>query len=157
MIREGTFQEDLYYRLNIIPIYIPRVRKEDIIPLIYHFLKGLNYKYGLNRSFTHEALTSLQNHEWPGNVQELQNIVERISLISTNSKIDIQDIQNEMAFSQDRTQSAQSDINTANRASSEKIQPLKSKLEEVEFNLIQETIDLFPSVRKAALIILGFV
>lgn len=149
MVREGTFREDLFYRLNIIPIYIPplRKRKEDIIPLIYHFINGVNQKYGLNRSFTWNALTSFQNYDWPGNVRELQNLVERITLMSTNSEIDIQDIQKEMTFSKNQINET---VPSAAPSSSIEILPLKLKLDEVESALIREALDVFPSIRKAA-------
>lgn len=149
MIGEGTFREDLFYRLNIIPIYIPslRERKEDIIPLIYHFLNGVNHKYGINRVFTWEALASFQNYDWPGNVRELQNLVERITLMSTKSEIGIQDIQNEMKFGRNHpTENYQSAITT----SSVEIKPLKEKLEEIEAALIVQALDAYPSIRKTA-------
>lgn len=79
MIREGTFREDLYYRLSVIPLMIPplRERKDDIKLLMYHFLK--KYNTFMNRKitgFTKEVEELYMNHDWPGNVRELENAVE---------------------------------------------------------------------------------
>jgi PAS domain S-box-containing protein len=87
-VKEGRFREDLYYRLNVIPIEIPplRDRKEDILPLTLHFLKQLNQKYKLNRQLTSEVMDQLSQYSWPGNVRELQNIIERL-LVTSDSMI----------------------------------------------------------------------
>lgn len=150
MIQEGTFREDLFYRLNIIPIYIPalRDRKEDIIPLIYHFLHGFNQKYGINRTFTQPALASFQQYDWPGNVRELQNLVERITLMSPKSEIDVQDIHTELQFSQ-RGHAA--DDNQIFHSSSINVAPLKQQVEELETSIIIQALEVFPSIRQAAL------
>ncbi|CDQ38565.1 MULTISPECIES: sigma 54-interacting transcriptional regulator [Virgibacillus] len=80
MVREGTFREDLYYRINVIPIVVPplRDRTEDIPLLAYHFLQQLNLKYGKEYYFSQEALNLLEVYSWPGNIRELQNIIERL-------------------------------------------------------------------------------
>lgn len=80
MVKSGEFREDLYYRLNVIPLYLPplRERKEDIPVLAHSFVRKLNQKMGLSiKGFTPEALQKLQEHDWPGNVRELGNVVER--------------------------------------------------------------------------------
>ncbi|MEQ6360666.1 hypothetical protein V7D15_13550, partial [Thermoanaerobacter thermohydrosulfuricus] len=76
--QKGLFREDLYYRLNVLPIYIPplRNRKEDIIPLLKEFLEG-NKKL----NFTKEAEDILINYDWPGNVRELQNTASYIAIM----------------------------------------------------------------------------
>lgn len=79
-IEEGTFREDLYYRLNVLPIHIPplRKRKNDFYPLILHLIKKFNQEYGRKvESIDDEALSLLKNYSWPGNVRELQNIIGR--------------------------------------------------------------------------------
>jgi DNA-binding NtrC family response regulator len=80
MTKDGTFREDLYYRLNIFPIEIPplRERREDIPHLAYHFLRKYNIELG--RSVTHitaEAMKLLLSHDWPGNARQLENIIQR--------------------------------------------------------------------------------
>ncbi|TQR18882.1 PAS domain S-box protein [Psychrobacillus soli] len=149
MIANGMFREDLYYRLNVIPITIPALkeRKDDIIPLIYHFLNGINHKYGLNRKFSIDALNSFANYDWPGNVRELQNLVERIALMSVNSEIDINDLQKELQFNR----GAQFSL-TASEPSNyiDEVEPLKLRIESFEAKIIKDTIGNFPSIRQAA-------
>jgi DNA-binding NtrC family response regulator len=80
MIREETFREDLYYRLNIVPIYLPalRERQEDIPVLAVHFLKKYAEEMGKKiKGFTPEAMEKLMRYPWPGNVRELENVIER--------------------------------------------------------------------------------
>lgn len=79
-IEEGTFREDLYYRLNVLPIHIPplRKRKKDFYSLITHLIHKFNQEYGRNvEDIDRVALNRLQNYDWPGNVRELQNIIGR--------------------------------------------------------------------------------
>ena len=80
MIKEETFREDLYYRLNIVPIYLPvlRERQEDIPVLAVHFLKKYAEEMGKKiKGFTPEAMEKLMRYPWPGNVRELENVIER--------------------------------------------------------------------------------
>jgi len=84
LVEEGKFREDLYYRLNVIPIHVPplRERREDIPILIEHFLNEFNKKYSKNVRFTREALQILLEYDYPGNVRELSNIIERIVILN---------------------------------------------------------------------------
>ncbi|UCG77973.1 MAG: sigma-54-dependent Fis family transcriptional regulator [Nitrospirota bacterium] len=85
-VKEGKFREDLYYRLNVIPVLIPplRERKEDIPLLVEHFLK----KFGVTkRRFGNSAMAALVEHEWKGNVRELENIIERVVTLSEEEVI----------------------------------------------------------------------
>lgn len=86
MVEEGGFREDLYYRLNVIPIYLPplRKRKEDILPLAFDFLERYNRKHNTEKSFSVEVCNLLEAYNWPGNVRELENMVERMVVISDN-------------------------------------------------------------------------
>lgn len=79
-IEEGKFREDLYYRLNIIPIDIPplRMRKEDIGHLALYFVKKFNKEYKMDKSIVFDAIEALENYDWPGNARELSNVIERI-------------------------------------------------------------------------------
>jgi two-component system nitrogen regulation response regulator NtrX len=88
-IKMGNFREDLFWRLNVVPIQVPllRERVEDIPLLIADFVESFTHK-GLGRkSFTDEALTVMMRHTWPGNVRELRNFVERIVIMSTDENI----------------------------------------------------------------------
>ena len=92
---DGTFREDLYYRINVIPIYLPplRERKEDIPLLVNYFLDRVikEGKVGV-KSISSEALDILMEYGWPGNVRELENTAERIALLSKNSEICSEDL-----------------------------------------------------------------
>jgi transcriptional regulator with GAF, ATPase, and Fis domain len=80
MIKEETFREDLYYRLNIVPMYLPSLkeRQEDIPMLAIHFLKKYSEEMGKTiKGFTPEAMERLIRYHWPGNVRELENVIER--------------------------------------------------------------------------------
>lgn len=90
MVEAGTFREDLFYRLNVIPIHIPplRERTEDISLLAFHFLQQLNEKYGCNYHLTPDAVNVLEFYPWPGNVRELQNIIERLVVTAESPAID---------------------------------------------------------------------
>ncbi|MDB6056123.1 MAG: atoC, partial [Verrucomicrobiales bacterium] len=94
-IKEGTFREDLYYRLNVIPITLPslRERKEDIPLLVMHFLKKKgNPVAGTGYRITKKALEVLLAHDWPGNVRELENAFERAFALCDNNLIRIADL-----------------------------------------------------------------
>ncbi len=83
------FRQDLYYRLSVIPIKIPplRERKEDIVPLVEHFLKLYNDKYNRGVSISPEVFNLLNEHSWPGNIRELKNIIERFIVLSVKNTI----------------------------------------------------------------------
>jgi len=84
MVSDGEFRTDLYYRLNVLPIHIPplRDRRDDIPKLAYHFLRIFCKKMGRRiQGFSDEALTSLIYHDWPGNVRQLKNVVERLVIM----------------------------------------------------------------------------
>ena len=82
MIEKNEFREDLYYRINIITLEIPRLkdRKSDIFPLLKLFLDKYNKKYGLKRTIANSSIDALVEYDWPGNIRELENTVERLVL-----------------------------------------------------------------------------
>jgi DNA-binding NtrC family response regulator len=90
MIKDGTFMEDLYYRLNIVPIYLPPLkdRQEDIPLLAVHFLKKYAEEMGKAiKGFTPEAMEKLMRYAWPGNVRELENVIERTVVMMENEEM----------------------------------------------------------------------
>jgi DNA-binding NtrC family response regulator len=97
-IEAGSFREDLYYRLNVIPIEVPplRKRKSDIPLLINHFLKRLGGRRRHERkrmkSFSDQATDLLMEYDWPGNIRELENMIERLSVLVENDVIQVQDL-----------------------------------------------------------------
>jgi len=88
-VREKKFREDLYYRLQVVPITIPplRERKGDILPLIFHFLQEINDRYSWNKEILPAAMKALYEYHWPGNVRELKNIIERMVVMSDEEEI----------------------------------------------------------------------
>jgi phosphotransferase system HPr (HPr) family protein len=93
MLRSGEFREDLYYRLNVIPVLLPplRERKEDIPILIEHFLGKMSRQLGGGvKRIRQEALAILMHYQWPGNVRELENIIERVVTLTEGDEIAIQ-------------------------------------------------------------------
>ena len=84
-IEKGNFREDLFHRLNVIPIHVPNLkdRKEDIPLLVNHFIQLICNEQGWkNKSINDEAIQALQAHDWPGNIRELRNVVERLIILS---------------------------------------------------------------------------
>ena len=94
-IEKGTFREDLFYRLNVLPIDVPplRQRKEDIPALVRHFLRLHAEEQGMKtKDITNAALEVLKRHEWPGNIRELRNQVERMMIMVPTPVIDVSDV-----------------------------------------------------------------
>jgi len=96
-IEAGRFREDLFHRLNVIPIHLPplRERQEDIPHLVMWFLQGLSEREIVfsGKSFTDDAIEALKSLNWPGNIRELENAVERLMLLSTSSEITKNDVE----------------------------------------------------------------
>ena len=95
MVAEGSFREDLYYRLNIIPIELPplRKRKEDLPALIEYYIAYYNQKLGKNLTgVSADALQTLMSYDWPGNVRELKNIIEYLSNVTEGEQIQLADL-----------------------------------------------------------------
>lgn len=88
MVATGAFREDLFYRLNVVPLFIPalRERREDIPFLLVHYLDVYNRKYGLYVRMSKDVIDSLCAYRWPGNVRELANLVERLA-VTTNEQV----------------------------------------------------------------------
>jgi Nif-specific regulatory protein len=94
LIEAGRFREDLFYRLNVIPLFLPplRDRREDIIPLTEHFLERFNKEHGKSVSFSPGVLDLLMEYRWPGNVRELENLVERAVVLAKSSLVHVTDL-----------------------------------------------------------------
>jgi two-component system nitrogen regulation response regulator NtrX len=95
-IQSGKFREDLYYRLNVVPIHIPplRARREDVPLLVAHFVQrfGAEHPRG-QRTITKEALERLTEYSWPGNIRELKNLIERLLIMTDGDSIDLADVE----------------------------------------------------------------
>jgi Nif-specific regulatory protein len=94
MVKKGLFREDLYWRLNVVSIFLPplRERKEDIPLLIEHFLKRFNKEYGRRISISSQAMEKLIRYSWPGNVRELENTIERLVILAEKEEITVEDL-----------------------------------------------------------------
>ncbi len=90
LVRAASFRPDLYYRLNVFPVQTPplRERKEDIVSLLSFFLNKVGKEYGRRMRFTPQALEILANYDWPGNVREMENLVERLVILAEQERID---------------------------------------------------------------------
>lgn len=93
-VKNGTFREDLYYRLSVVPIELPplRQRPEDILPLTQHFIRKYNAENGreITEQLSAEVLSLLENYNFPGNVRELENIIERAVVIAATDEITVE-------------------------------------------------------------------
>jgi transcriptional regulator with PAS, ATPase and Fis domain len=96
MVSSKLFREDLYYRINVVPIHIPplRERRNDILPLIFHFLNKFNNTYRKEKVFSPEVIETLSVYDFPGNIRELANIAERLVVITEKDRIETQDLPN---------------------------------------------------------------
>ncbi len=93
-VKRGNFREDLYWRLNVVPIVLPalRERKRDIPLLLNYYLEKFNRTYGKRVRFSEEALSTLKEYPWPGNVRELANTVERLVIMAEKDVVDTEDL-----------------------------------------------------------------
>ncbi|MDA8223942.1 MAG: sigma 54-interacting transcriptional regulator, partial [Desulfitobacterium hafniense] len=90
MVKEGTFRQDLFYRLNVVNIYVPPLRERviDIPILVEYFMRKFSKKYNLNRKISPEIMQAFTEHDWPGNIRELENTIERMVILSPDEGID---------------------------------------------------------------------
>ncbi len=140
LVKEGKFREDLFYRLNVINLHIPplRERREDIFPLAKHFLKHFSRKHGKNiKDFTKEAWDFLLSYDFPGNVRELQNLIERACVLANTEFITLKDL-TLSPFSEEKTDSY-----------------LDEKLKNFEKQLILDALEKAGWVQKKAAEMLG--
>lgn len=142
MVKEGRFREDLYYRLNVVPIEIPplRDRKEDILPLVNHFLTVANRKYHTNKSIYSDTIDVLESYSWPGNVRELENLMENLVITTPGDIIRRENLSERLKFStEDCGFTEDTEVIT-----------LKETVERAEYMAIQKAIRQCGSIRKAA-------
>ena len=98
MVEEKRFREDLYYRLNVVPINIPPLkdREDDVLPLIKQMLDKINNMYDLKKELSTDVYNALLSYSWPGNVRQLENFIERIVVSSSNDVIEIKELPADM-------------------------------------------------------------
>lgn len=142
MVREKKFREDLYYRLNVIPIHIRSLkeRTEDIIPLIRYFMEKFNKKFGVEKRMDPNTLALLIKYSWPGNVRELENIIERLIIITQGDTILPQNLPN---FIIDKVDGS-ADIAIPSALN------LKAATEELERQILLNAIKKYKTTREVA-------
>lgn len=134
MVRENRFRDDLYYRLNIVPISLPplRMRKDDIPLLADHFLRRSSEKIGkMNIHLDKDVFHHFDRYDWPGNVRELENVIERMVVMSTGDLIKFEDLPEQIKYAK---ASPHSIIKS--------LPPEGISLEEVEIELIKKALEM---------------
>ncbi|MDD4169361.1 MAG: sigma 54-interacting transcriptional regulator [Desulfotomaculaceae bacterium] len=140
MIIENTFREDLFYRINVIPIRIPplRERREEIAPLLFHFLDIYNKKYDLKKSLSDGVVDCLTKYDWPGNVRELINLIERLVVTTDIQQISLEDLPQKYCIEKNNNLCRFEQTN------------LTLAVEELEKHLVAQALQLHKSTYKAA-------
>jgi len=148
MVEEGTFREDLFYRLEVIPLYLPplRERREDIPLLVDHFMAKKCEEMNIPlKHLTDEAIKGLGRYPWPGNVRELENVIERTIVLSDGAVVDYQDLP--LVFDE-------SVVDREGRGEGGSI-PLNERLDEMEREFIARAMDEANHVKTKAASLLG--
>ena len=145
MINDGEFREDLYYRLNVVPLYIPplRERRSEIRKLSDTFLSKFNEQYGLSKRLSQDALNIMMDAEWPGNIRELENLIERLVVTSKSNIIDADDLP--PALKEQHTDVGAIDFSIS------RIIPLKEAQKQLERAMINKALEIYPNKNSAAL------
>lgn len=153
MVEAGTFRKDLYYRLNVVGIHLPplRDRREDITVLTDHFLKELSKQHGKEAlGLSRRARMSIRNYDWPGNIRELRNIIERMLLLDTDGILDVDDLPEEIAPV--GVEESEADVPTGMSGADALI---GRNLRDVEKYYLQKALELTDGKRDEAASILG--
>ncbi|GAU79603.1 sigma-54-dependent Fis family transcriptional regulator [Fusibacter sp. 3D3] len=140
-IEQGLFRKDLFYRLNIIPLHVLALRDriEDLIPLANDFLEKLNLLYGENKKFAKEVYKSFGQYNWPGNIRELRNVIERVFVMTEGQLIQEKDLPVEVrTFNADNTVALEGELK------------LKEAVGKLEYAMIQDAFKAYGNVRDAA-------
>jgi len=147
LVEKRVFRRDLYYRLNVFPIKVPALdeRTEDIPHLAESFVRKYNEKFGLSKYIDEDAKESLASHKWPGNIRELENVVQRLLIGSSGDAITVMDVVKEL----DRDLIKGIDA-PAPDADDEGNIDLTSMVEAFEKNIIRQACEKYGSTRKAA-------
>jgi len=147
MVNKGEFRDDLYYRINVLPIYLPALQEriEDISLLAEHFLFHLNYKLNKDsQPLSNDALKKLSGHSWPGNIRELRNVIERAAILADDSGIHSEHIM----FSFEIGSRQETPIPSQLQESS--TQSLKDIMQKYEKQIIRKALTRYPSIRQCA-------
>jgi PAS domain S-box-containing protein len=143
LMEESRFREELYYRINVVPLYIPalRERKDDIPQMIWYFVKRFNQEYNRNTEISQEVIERLCDYNWPGNIRELENLIERLIVSNTSGLIRTDDLP-AAVFRPGNSEQKMVHLNY--------IGPLSEALEEVEKQLVLGAYETHRSSYKVA-------
>ena len=143
LVERGLFRRDLYYRLNVFPIRVPKLeeRRDDIPALIAYFLDIYGEKFGIIREMQEDVVSHLSNLEWPGNIRELENLIQRLMITTSEERITLIDLMKEL-----HKDIFQGDI----QQSGSTILQLNDAIEHLEKTLLENAKTTYGSTRKAA-------
>ena len=146
MVRRGTFRDDLFYRLNVFVIQIPplRQRREDLPPLLHTVLEKFNQKYGMKKSLSPAATERLLAYDWPGNVREMENLLERLVVLVNEPVIEVMHLP-DVLQPEGREPAPNNGAVSVSR-----LVPYKTALEELERSLLLKALSDCGSTRKVA-------
>jgi transcriptional regulator with PAS, ATPase and Fis domain len=142
LVARNQFREDLYYRLNVVPVEVPplRVRKEEIPLLTAHFIKLFNKKYNLHKELLPDAINDFMKYDWPGNVRELENVIERMMVT----------IPRDVLTGQDLLVNLRNPLDIHPQIFVEGVLPLKEAVEFVEKEIISHAYSRYRTTREVA-------
>ena len=151
-MKKGSFREDLYYRLNVIPIHIPplRERKNDILSLIQYFVRYFNEKYHVSKTISSQALDALQKYDWPGNIRELKNIIERLVVLTDHDKIGVNDLDSSIFSTTSKPRKMIESKSVTDDVVVHDIIPLKDCIEKAERQLLELAKEKYGSTTEMA-------
>jgi transcriptional regulator with PAS, ATPase and Fis domain len=134
LVEEGKFREDLFFRLDVIPLQVPSLqeRREDIKPLVEQFLEKLSRRYAQHKYFSPETYKYLENYHWPGNVRELENLIERMMIVVEGDEIGVQHLPRHLV--------GKGDFREGTSLPDRSIQPLREAREAMEKALLTEAM-----------------
>ncbi len=149
MVREKKFRNDLYYRLKVVPLHIPPLRKRraDIMPLVMHFVDEFNKVYKTHKYLRNESIKHFLEYDWPGNIRELKNMIERLIIMTSGDEIGVDYVINEIKNYNDLT-SFKTELNQSEKV--EKIGPLKELVKSYEREIINMAIKSYGNLHDAA-------
>jgi len=147
MVKKKTFREDLFYRLNVVQIKIPplRERKEDILPLSEYFLSKYCSKYNKQKKITQQVYKIFESYDWPGNIRELENVIERAVILSQGDSIEV----NHLPENLNVGNNGKAEVEVTVRG----IIPLNEGVQLMEKELLRKALGTEKSSRKIALLL----
>lgn len=149
-VEKGSFREDLFFRLQVIPLHLPplRARRSDIPLLVNHFLDRSTRKHDVSVRITREAMIYLWEYDWPGNIRELENLVERLVLLSDKGIIDLKDLPPNIRSYVSEKKSPQPTLGGGQI-------DLRNATEQLQYRLMEEALRLANGNKSAAARMLG--